>query len=1103
MTVPNGSTKDKVRDLQLNLEDAARLAECFNSFDESDSWPGGFTHGVPFTASAVLEDKTKRSDIRTLVAYVGDRIVGHCNVTQAETDPEAAYVGTLGVSPKYQGQGYGKAMLTEAAETAARMGKRRIDLHTWPGNIKAVPLYKRVGYNWVPGTRVLMESHIPGILNFPMFAEFFKRHYWYDALKREVLQVMDDVVEDGLGVYKYRFAADNGDSLEVTVDREAKGICGFKLNLDGRTTAVSIRPVSHVGYIGFGEVPFHLTVSSESQRDMPVIVRVSAAPELSVRIDGVTKGTVSSRRQFVLGGTYKVQKGVEYIDRARNPVTKVTTQAVWDITLGESTVSLYSGLIPHEAITISLSPSLPCVAPASSSRIGLALRSNLDRMVSGEVVIAAVARTTFPPQTSKFRLGRSERTEVGLQFTTASGDDNGIVSFLISVFAIEGSQRPLVNEKTLNIPVIGAAGALAYEALDNSFVIETEAFRFTMLKTPPMNFVSVENKVLHKSARGFFLLPSVGYPFPSGGSEWNRKRFRVTLRNKATFSEIELEADSIEKPGMKLTTVYRAYPAREYLEVINTLTNVGSTKLTNLGVQAYGWLDMMGTCMYVPLGGNVYKLDSVEWTGERQLPHLPNAYSEPWAAICAPDGELVAGYVWDSDQLVEVNPRRSGRLNRVEYRLPDLDLGESTEKSVLRIVIGTGGWKKVRSLSSRIHGQPEPEMDSHAPRSDLEFEIVPKESSHPAGPNAPMLIDRSRPNDMEIRVRVIHEDPVSAKLSLTMPKGLLADKKENLSFDIDHLSIESPFIAPVIVTATKGGAWLRKDGMALLRFDNRICRVPLSAILYDSGSPATTDSDVVEGNTLHRLSSAGTGISVSAEYCASLVRLGPTAGTSVFQDTFPRADPFLWADRHFTGLNPIIQAWGLWDWQSGLLLEKWSVSEKRKGSWAGYEMKTILEHCPNLKGMEFSVSHMLLKGTSVVRSEIEARNASGESKRVTFGLQGIVRLNGHPQSVIYTVVNSRRLVYEPTVNRAEIVPTAEEGWAAFREPDSGLVLGIMSDCKTDEIISIENVNENAQWLRLVGLRELGPGQTASVGCYFVMTTDVDDVVLMKNLTALE
>jgi hypothetical protein len=166
-------------------------------------------------------------------------------------------------------------------------------------------------------------------------------------------------------------------------------------------------------------------------------------------------------------------------------------------------------------------------------------------------------------------------------------------------------------------------------------------------------------------------------------------------------------------------------------------------------------------------------------------------------------------------------------------------------------------------------------------------------------------------------------------------------------------------------------------------------------------------------------------------------------------------------------------------------------------------MKTILEHCPNLKGMEFSVSHMLLKGTSVVRSEIEARNASGESKRVTFGLQGIVRLNGHPQSVIYTVVNSRRLVYEPTVNRAEIVPTAEEGWAAFREPDNGPVLGIVSDCKTDEIISIENVNKNAQWLRLVGLRELGPGQTASVGCYFVMTTDVDDVVLMKNLAALE
>ena len=149
-------------------------------------------------------------------------------------------------------------MLIEAAETAAQAGKRRIDLHTWAGNLKAMPLYKKVGYNWVPGTRVLMESHIPGILNCELFEGFFSKYHWYDSYKREIHQEVDDVMEGALGVFKYIFEGENGDSLEVTIDREAKGICGFKLALDGRALEVDIRPKLHHGYIGTGETPVEL-----------------------------------------------------------------------------------------------------------------------------------------------------------------------------------------------------------------------------------------------------------------------------------------------------------------------------------------------------------------------------------------------------------------------------------------------------------------------------------------------------------------------------------------------------------------------------------------------------------------------------------------------------------------------------------------------------------------------------------------------------------------------------------------------------------------------------------------------------------------------------
>ncbi|MCK4566399.1 MAG: GNAT family N-acetyltransferase, partial [Candidatus Thorarchaeota archaeon] len=138
-------TKQKVREFEMTLADAGRLAECLNSFDDSDSWPGGFTHGNPFTAERVLKSWSKSKNIRVIVGYSDDKIVGHCNVSDAELDSEAAYIGLLGVNPQYQGQGYGKAMLIEAAQAAADAGKRRIDLYTWGGNLKAMPLYKRTG----------------------------------------------------------------------------------------------------------------------------------------------------------------------------------------------------------------------------------------------------------------------------------------------------------------------------------------------------------------------------------------------------------------------------------------------------------------------------------------------------------------------------------------------------------------------------------------------------------------------------------------------------------------------------------------------------------------------------------------------------------------------------------------------------------------------------------------------------------------------------------------------------------------------------------------------------------------------------------------------
>ena len=451
MPLTDKHTVGKVRDFQMTIEDGGRLAECLNSFDDSDSWPGGFTQGNPFTAQRVLDDWKKRRDIRVIVAYTKDKIVGHCNVCEASLDTEAAYVGLLGVDPRYQGKGFGKALLIAAAQTAANEGKRRIDLHTWGGNLKALPLYQRTGYNWVPGTRVLMESHIPGIIGNSIFSDFFDRYNWYDSFKREIHQEVDDTVEDNLGIFKYRFEGENGDLLDVTVDREAKGICGFQMTLDGQTLSVKVRPELHTGYIRYGNYPVELIIENGKDESLSYSVEVTPEKDLNVQLSGKTSGIIPVGDSANVTGLYSICMDTLPIDRETNADDKVSTYAEWSIKLGGDTISLYSGLIPSEAVTVTPGPLFPCLTPLGKEEIGLGIRNNTANEIKGAIVLTPPQDVIVSPQKIQFKLKPSEVIEESVSISIE--DDIGTLLSLGFTLELdyEGS-LVRVSSKQLNIP---------------------------------------------------------------------------------------------------------------------------------------------------------------------------------------------------------------------------------------------------------------------------------------------------------------------------------------------------------------------------------------------------------------------------------------------------------------------------------------------------------------------------------------------------------------------------------------------------------------------------------------------------------------------------
>jgi hypothetical protein len=668
---------------------------------------------------------------------------------------------------------------------------------------------------------------------------------------------------------------------------------------------------------------------------------------------------------------------------------------------------------------------------------------------------------------------------------------------------MDDSKEALVTQRPLNVGVIGSIGAIVYESLEDMYIMETETFRFYMNKQAPMIVRGIQHKIANRGFGGWCLLPNIGYPFPTGGSEWERKKFDVTLRNEKDFAEIELVGDSVDRPGLRLTIRFRAYAGQEILEMTTKYTNHGSSTLKNLGVRVGGWMSLYSDEMYIPLNNEIYKMNSCEWHGYRQIPKKPEMYHEEWSAMVAADGSLAMGYIWEREGLKEIVPKRSWGINNIEYSLPDLEPGMTFEKRLFRLFVGHGGWRRVRSLWARLTGVS---LDDEGPieiRSDLELELRPEDSAKGSAITAPILVDRAKKNKLELRVRVLSEEPVKATIALTLPEGMLSEGIREFKYTAEELTIENPFVQKMSVVVEEGTDWFLNEGEIKFIGTSRIHSVPLTAIVYDSSISEEKKSESYEEHELHTLTSGRSEISVSADYAGSLARFGPSGESSYFYDTFPKADSYVWWDKHYSGLMPIFWHVGVWDWESALHKEEWSLKETGQGAWQGYEVTSTLAHCPKLKGVEMRVRYLQLKDVPLVYAEIEASNKTSQWIEFYLGIRGSPRLNEKPQSWIHSVANGVEVAFQPTESEADVRVSPEAGWVAYEEPESGKVLGVISTSKASSTISADNLGAKAQMMWFRDKRILSPGGSTKMSCYLLAAPSVNSVRLARGLPVLE
>ena len=168
---------------QYTDADAAGVAKMWN--ESNEGWPGGFLPFIDFTAERIREKMRESDYIALFIALLGDEVVGYCSLAERSSDRNVSYIPLLNAHPKHHGKKIGKRTVLAAVLESIKRGFDRLDLHTWAGNTKAVPLYKKTGFFWVPDTDVYMQNFMPLVFQNHIARRFFDKHDWYATQIRD------------------------------------------------------------------------------------------------------------------------------------------------------------------------------------------------------------------------------------------------------------------------------------------------------------------------------------------------------------------------------------------------------------------------------------------------------------------------------------------------------------------------------------------------------------------------------------------------------------------------------------------------------------------------------------------------------------------------------------------------------------------------------------------------------------------------------------------------------------------------------------------------------------------------------------------------------
>lgn len=955
---------------EYNESLAEDIAQMWNTWD--DLWPGGFTQGIPFTAERVKKQYGQINALALLIAIDREtnKPVGSCTLHPNWRDREAAYIGTLGVSPDVLNKKVGKQLLLESIRISSSKGYTRVDLNTWAGNMRAVPLYKKMGMMWDPdGQGLTMFDYIPGILTHPLCAPFFDlidgEYDWYGTYVRNPTQSPDIYTKDGMSIYPYEFNLDNA-SLSVTVDKYARGITAVQRMIMGRTITIGASVSSHEVLCGLSYT-YSLKIVNGSDREMKLSVHLKRFKGLEFDEKDTKKFAVKPNSTEIWEVPFHLTSSASLF-RDNIKTESITTE----INLEGKISELYTGMKIRSPAEIRTRWGECRISPGGKIRIPMTIISNLD-----QESVAQVKLQDIPPEmqieisSAAIRLGAHEQGGAVLEVNTSNELAEGTHDLWLSLFIHIDDSRTVETRK-FRIPIfcLGKKDvAMGEDDRRREIIIVSPHYTARIAKE---GAILVVQDVYSQISPSLTQVSEIGPPFGINPFRFAEREVQTSVID--TGLVVSMKAKHPDRPLVVEDRAIFEFGTgvikhEQWVENVGVESHSFQSRLVGRG----GGVNFASGQVYIPFSEGVLSepLGNFRFCYP-SIPTSPSAYSEGWVAIENEDATI--GQMWDLKEAEEIRIF-SGQLSALGFPMKNLEPGEVRKITNSWLVFNARSWQDVRRLwRSRVAHYYE---DIFSPASSQLVERMLAVKSQPIV--LPHVSEAHGALRLHNPLLITHE----GMLELTPPNGWNAELKIN-SKKLDGLQTEINFATDASIDVSLKPSSRIMDRFAIykgqlnLKIEYDTTESLTVAVLGSSKYRIDVKEGVEQGCKVHRVKNGLIEFAVSEDYGGCMFSLRNEKGVEFLTSSFPKASPRPGAffDNYHGGVQPLIFDDDFGEPLAKALTNKEKMSAKpyRRGHWSGVEVSWKGEIQQTTRGIDSYLRYITTAGSPLVVIEWQIVN---------------------------------------------------------------------------------------------------------------------------------